>query len=420
MSIGYACLTVGVPGTAQRTCTSKHSDEETLLRIISHNLDALEAIIRYNIANDIKLFRISSDLIPFGSSPVNPLAWWELFADRLSEIGSLIRESGMRVSMHPGQYTVLNSPHEDVVARAVEDLRYHTRVLDSMGVGAAHKIVLHIGGVYGDKQQAVRRFIASYHRLEQGIKDRLVLENDDKSYTIEDVLQIATELHAPVIYDNLHNQVHCSDPGKSDADWIRACMQTWREKDGKQKVHYSQQDTGKRPGSHSPTIRIREFMQYYEALGQNDIDIMLEVKDKNLSAVKCINATRADKKIRLLEEEWSRYKYLVLDRAPAEYARIRKLLINKGQYPAVAFYEMIEAALQQENVPSSCVNAALHIWGFFKDTASDKQKKWFLKMLGSFEQGTTSLKTVKNILWKMAVEYEQAYLLQSYYFLEQQ
>lgn len=152
MSIGYACLTIGVPNTNLKSCTAKNANEEKLLELISHNLNSLENIIEYNIKNNIKLFRISSDLIPFGSSPINTLSWWEIFSSQFSEIGKKIKTSGMRVSMHPGQYTVLNSPNIEVVDRAIDDLNYHTKVLDSIGVGSEHKIVLHIGGVYNDKK----------------------------------------------------------------------------------------------------------------------------------------------------------------------------------------------------------------------------------------------------------------------------
>ena len=86
---------------------------------------------------------------------------------------------------------------------------------------------------------------------------------------------------------NLHNQVNPCDKNKSDYYWINECKKTWKEKDGRQKIHYSQQDPLKKPGSHSQSIMISEFMSFYDKLDR-DIDIMLEVKDKNLSAVKCI------------------------------------------------------------------------------------------------------------------------------------
>lgn len=291
MSIGYACLTVGVPNTSMKSCRIKNASEEKLLELIAHNLNSLENILDYNIKNDIKLFRISSDLIPFGSSPANSLEWWEIFAHKFLDISKKIKDSGMRVSMHPGQYTVLNSPNEDVVERAIEDLNYHTKVLDTLSLGPENKIILHIGGVYNDKNQAIERFIKNYDQLEDKVKQRLVLENDDKSYTINEVLQIGTQLGASVVFDNLHHKInHCKNQ-ESDQYWINLCRNTWKEKDGRQKIHYSQQNPLKNPGSHSETIKIDEFMDFYKRVNGKEIDIMLEVKDKNLSALKCINCT---------------------------------------------------------------------------------------------------------------------------------
>ncbi len=151
MKIGYACLTMGVPETNFRSCTLKNANRKTLLNIIEYNLNSLENIIEYNIKNNIRLFRISSGLIPFGSSIINDISWWDVFSFKLCSIGKKIKNSGMRVSMHPGQYTVLNSPKKDVVKRAIEDLNYHNRVLDSLGVDIDNKIILHIGGVYNNK-----------------------------------------------------------------------------------------------------------------------------------------------------------------------------------------------------------------------------------------------------------------------------
>lgn len=417
VSIGYACLTVGVPNTDQKSCMLKNASQEKLTELIAYNLNSLENIIDYNIKNNIKLFRISSDLIPFGSSPVNTLKWWDAFEMEFLKIGGKIKNSGMRVSMHPGQYTVLNSTDEEVVKKAVEDLNYHTKVLDSLGMGQQHKIVLHIGGIYGDKKSAVSRFAANYNKLDDRVKQRLVIENDDKAYNICDVLEIGTILNVPVIFDNLHNEINCCDKEKRDSYWINECRKTWREKDGCQKIHYSQQNPFKKAGSHSNCILINEFMDFYGELDSDNIDIMLEVKDKNLSAVKCINCTSPDKNIKALESEWSKYKYSVLEKSPCNYAEIRRLLSDRKEYPAVPFYNLIEDALQTQTSVRYSVNTAQHIWSYFKDTAADKEKSNFLKSIEDYHQGKTSKRVIKNYLRRMAVKYQQKYLLESYYFV---
>jgi len=417
MSIGYACLTIGIPGTSIRTCRKVNATEEKLKELILFNLESLENIIDYNIKNKIKLFRISSDIIPFGSSPVNTLAWWELFKPQFEQIGQKIKASGMRVSMHPGQYTVLNSPDEEVVLRAVEDLNYHARFLDSLGVGSEHKIVLHIGGVYQEKEIAVERFVSSYQMLSAAIKKRLVIENDDRSYTVSDVLSVSLTTGAPVIYDNLHNAINTSDVTKDDAYWIELTRKTWKPEDGPQKIHYSQQSAMGRIGAHTRTISLDPFMDFYHQVSREDLDIMLEVKDKSLSAIKCIIATTPQQHVKLLEKEWSLYKYSVLERSPKLYDVIRQLLKDKNSFPALDFYRLLDQALEMEVTTGTAVNAAAHVYGYFKNKATEREKIAFFKQLDKVEKNDGSLKTLKKMLWNLAVNYNEPYLLESYYFI---
>ena len=417
MSIGYACLTIGVQNTDLKSCMIKNASNSKLTELIAHNLNSLENMIDYNIKNNIKLFRISSDLIPFGSNKINNIHWWEIFAGEFQNIGKKIIESNMRVSMHPGQYTVLNSPNTEVSAKAIDDLNYHARVLDSLGVGSEHKIILHIGGIYNDKNLSAERFIFNYSKLDEKVIRRLVIENDDKSFNIQDVLDIGTALSIPVIFDNLHNEINSFDKNKSEIYWIDKCKSTWHEKDGKQKIHYSQQNPLKKSGSHSETIRINEFMNFYDSLRTKDIDIMLEVKDKNLSTIKCINCISPDKRVSTLETEWSKYKYSVLEKSQSDYLEIRKLFRNKNDYPALEFYNILENAMQKPTDIGNSINAAQHVWGYFKNIATEKEKNDFIKSINNYEQNKTTIIAVKNKLKKMAVKYEQIYLLNSYYFL---
>ncbi len=347
MKIGYACMTIGVPNTQQKTCRLKNADEQTLLSLIGHNLNALKNILLYNIQNDIRLFRISSEVIPFGSHPINTLPWQDMFSDELNALGRIINDNGLRVSMHPGQYTVLNSPNADVVKNAVIDLNYHTAFLDSLGVGSEHKLILHIGGIYNDKVQAVERFISCYRDLNINVKKRLVIENDEKCFSVNDVLSITAQINIPVIYDHLHHLIYSGSLYQNDhIQIIRECGKTWKENDGMQKIHYSQQEAGKKDGTHARTILIEEFMEFYGTIKNEPLDIMLEVKDKNLSAMKCINCITAAEIIEKLEEEWVKYQQIVFENSPVDYYFICQLLKKKEPGYTVNFYKTIEHALQ--------------------------------------------------------------------------
>jgi len=415
INIGYACLALGVPNSGIKSCIMKNATDEKLKELISHNLASLENLVDYNIHNNIRMFRISSDIIPFASSPVNKLEWWNLFQADFDRIGRKIGDSGMRISMHPGQYTVLNSPDEGVVERAVLDLQYHSRFLDCLGATSRNKIILHLGGVYGDMESAVKRFADNYKNLDQGIKEKLVLENDDRSYDICKVLETAEPLGIPVVYDNLHNEV--KGCGSSEHRmWIKECSRTWSSSDGRQKIHYSQQNQDKQPGAHTITIAIDEFMKFHESVKDLNIDIMLEVKDKNVSAIKCINCISSDEAKGSLQRDWARYKYLMMEKSQECYDKSRQLF-NDYEYPSLEFYKLTESCMELTEKTGQAVNAAEHVWGYFKETASEQEKNRFFKLLDGYREGNVKLASVKRSLYRLAKKYDSRYLQESYYFV---
>lgn len=416
MRIGYACHTVGVPDTAIKSCTLKNASRSRLEELIKGNLLSLRNMIDYNVRNGISLYRISSDLIPFGSSIAYELPWQELFQAELEAIGRQIAESGLRVSLHPGQYTVLNSPVAAVADAAEKDLIYHARILDSLGLGPEHKIVLHLGGIYGDKAAAIRRLVSRCRDLDTAVQRRLVWENDDTAYHIADALETSSLTGAPVIYDNLHNAILPANSLRSDADWIRECAATWRKEDGKQKVHFSVQHPDKRAGAHADFVPVASFLEFYHNVKSLDPDIMLEVKDKNMSALKCINCT-SRRGIAALETEWARYKYRVLESSPKLYGELRQMLRDKSAYPAIAFYKSIEDALSVPTDKGHAVNAAQHVWGYFKEDASETEQRRFLKAVDNYAHKDGKLDAVKGHLYRLALKYRKDYLLSSYYFV---
>ncbi|MCC8022481.1 MAG: DUF1722 domain-containing protein, partial [Clostridiales bacterium] len=157
---------------------------------------------------------------------------------------------------------------------------------------------------------------------------------------------------------------------------------------------------------------------YYHAVRGRELDIMLEVKDKNRSAVKCINATRETPHIKYLEAEWARYKYAVLEHDPNAYLALRTLLKDKQAYPWREFYATIEQALRSEADPGNARNAAQHVWGYFKDIADEREKRQMLALLDAAAQGEGSFRTVKRKLYRLAEKYRQEFLLRSYYFMD--
>lgn len=416
MKIGYACTVVGLPLAKMKTCRMKDATDEKLSMLIRHNLLTLQLMMDYNGQHGVELFRISSDLIPFGSSPTNSLAWWEEFQDIFAEIGKTIKKNKIRVSMHPGQYTVLNSTDSDVVKRAILDLDYHCKILDRLGTDSSSKIILHIGGVYEDRKAAVERFVESYQLLSPEVKRRLVIENDDRSFCAQEVLEIANAVGIPMIFDVFHHEVLPSPKEKSVRAWIEEVAKTWKKEDGAPKIHYSQQNPDKKAGAHSETINLVKFLDFYDQIKTCNVDIMLEVKDKNISAIKCKLALMEPLSIRMIEEEWGRYKYWMLEQSHKHYLAIRAYLKDKEKITGKEFYRLIEEGLKQPVTSGGIANAAMHVWGYFKDKANPKQKKAYDKLITAQQMGENKQKSLKSFLLKLAIEYEETYLLESYYF----
>ncbi|MCC8180707.1 MAG: UV DNA damage repair endonuclease UvsE [Planctomycetes bacterium] len=429
-ALGYACKLIGVPDAAITSTVLRCATPETLRRIINHNLDALARIVEYNAAAGIKLFRISSDIIPFGSHPAGLATWRTEFARRLRQIGDRMRETGLRVSMHPGQYTVLNSPDAGVAENAILDLCYHADVLNSLGMARDSKIILHVGGVYGDKEAALARFSSRFAALDASVRQRLILENDEKCYSIAEVTALAETLAAPVVMDVFHHQLNPPKLGSLDY-WLKRAAATWSKADGKAKIHYSQQLSGGKPGMHSRTIVIAGdaaercaagsigFLDLYRKAARFGLDIMLEVKDKNLSAEKCLLcasalATSKQPPRSALTDTWARYKYAVLEHSQKRYQAIRSLLKQASPDPIAMFAE-IDAALAEPATPGSACNAGDHIWGYFKQQASEKEQGRYRAYRDAVLAGKPAA-AMKKFLHSLAEKYDQPYLLNSLYF----
>lgn len=291
MKIGYPCINNSFDCRPSRTFRLDSYSQEYLIEKVEGNLDCLKKILHWNTKHDLLFFRITSDLIPFASHEVNDFDWQSHFSTQFKELGEIISRQNIRISMHPGQYTVLNSPDQGVVQRAVSDLVYHADVLDLLGLDETAKIQVHVGGVYGDKMTAMDRFVHNYEELPGRVKSRLVIENDDTSYSLADCMMIHEAIKIPIIFDNLHH-FWCNN-GESVRKAITQAANTWSKGDGAPMIDYSDQAPGERDGRHREHVDSDHFKEFLEDIPSTvDPDIMLEIKDKEVSAEEALEVMR--------------------------------------------------------------------------------------------------------------------------------
>lgn len=283
MRIGYPCINRSIGCSGGRTFRLASYTEARLEKTIAENLSCLDRILRYNVDHRLLFFRITSDLVPFASHPVMRWPWQQRFADEFAAIGEFVKDHRIRISMHPDQFVVPSSPDAGVRERSAAELRYHAEVLDLLGCGADAKCQIHLGGAYGDRSRAIDRFVEAYALLDDAIRDRLVIENDDRIFTVADCLRVSERTGVPVLVDVFHHAV--LGGGESIGDCLGRTRETWRRVDGAPMVDYASQAAGKRPGAHAATIDPADFERFLAASRPWDVDVMLEIKDKEASAL---------------------------------------------------------------------------------------------------------------------------------------
>ncbi|MDB4543215.1 UV DNA damage repair endonuclease UvsE [bacterium] len=255
MRIGYACVNAGLtsrskklggPITTSRTARKAtwYPDNYQLLgeRALLNATDLLH-YLQWNEEHNIRLFRIGSELIPWHDQfELSKLPQLQEIKDRLFEAGEYARAHGHRLTTHPGPFHVLGSPNLEVAERSIIGLERHSEMFDMMGYEPSfeNKINIHVGGMYNDAQGTADRWIASWHRLSDNLKKRLVLENDDKPgmWSVQMLYDyFHREIGIPITFDYFHHSFHTSDLTEEQA--LKLAATTWPE-GVTQCTHYSE------------------------------------------------------------------------------------------------------------------------------------------------------------------------------------
>lgn len=276
MRLGYACMNTELK-TVFRTLRVATAEAEGIAKIKDLTLKNMQTtleILQWNLEHDIYFYRASSSMIPLSTHPINDWIWWEDpdFLSIAAQIREIVETHEMRVSMHPGQYTVLNSPKPEVVEKSVQDLVYHDRLIALLG---GNDLIVHTGGAYGDKEQAKMRFAENYALLPASIKQRLRLENDDKTFTVRDVLDVNKLCGVPICFDIHHH--NCNNDG-NPVDYAEI-LATW-DGFGTPKIHISTGKEGFTDLRHHNIVTKEDFDELLLLLKGTDADIMFEAKMK--------------------------------------------------------------------------------------------------------------------------------------------
>jgi UV DNA damage endonuclease len=293
MKIGYPCVNETLPCSAAGTFRLASYTPERLETTVAANLACLRQILEWNVAHGLLFFRMGSGIVPFGSHEVNTFPWQERFASDFQALGEYVRQHGLRISFHPDQFVVLNSPDPAIVRRSVAELVYQGSMLDLMGLDSTAKLQIHAGGAYGDKGAALARWTDTFHTLvPEAVKTRLVVENDDRLYSLRECLSLHDMTGVPILFDNFHHE--CLNHGEPMREALRLAAATWHPtRDGVLMMDYSSQAPGERKGKHTDTLVPELFENFLADLDGLEVDMMLEIKDKEASAVRAAQLLRS-------------------------------------------------------------------------------------------------------------------------------
>lgn len=297
MRFGFAVKVLGEGGLPSHDSRRWQSGPH-----LSISISMLHDILTYLSRNRIRMYRISSDFVPYGTHPDMPQFQGQIneCRARLAELGAEARRLDIRLSLHPSQFVVLNAADEEIGRKAVADLLQQSELLDAMEMGPEAVVVTHVGGIYGDKQASLDRFVERWRGLPEPAKRRVVVENDERLFSAVDTLHIHQHIGVRLIFDYLHHMVN---PGGLDlTDALRECLHTWPA-DQMPKIHFSSPRTEMRTverknpatgrketvylpplvSQHADYLNPLEFMMFMERAAGTQFDVMLEAKAKDLA-----------------------------------------------------------------------------------------------------------------------------------------
>ena len=264
IQLGFACLNTALREKnifCSRTVRLKTIEEKGIgyvKDLVKQNIKDLCLHVQWNYENGIRIMRMSSEMLPHYANPKAPKYDMKFISNDLKKIGNLARLYKQRLTFHPGQFNVLSTESEKVFQSTKDDLKWHADLMDLMGLDQNSIMVIHGGGIYGNKEEATKRFINNFKRLDENVRKRLVLENCEKCYNIEDVLYISDQINIPIVFDTHHYSCYNLNKGakmKKAKEYMPFILDTWVRRNIKPKFHISEQKPDARIGAHSDYVQ---------------------------------------------------------------------------------------------------------------------------------------------------------------------
>jgi len=297
--LGYVAIALGLPKVTSSSNVTymyyqKLSEEERdnkLRQVTYSNITDLRKILEYNIKNKIHFYRITSALIPLATHPEVRWDYRPVFRRSFKLIGEIISRSNMRADTHPDQFNVINSTDDNVVYNTVRNLWIHVNLFKDMEYSPG-KMVLHIGSAAGGKDDALKRFEKNFLGLPGEIASRIILENDDKTFTANETLRLCKTLEVPMVLDYHHHI--CNNNGENIYKLLPDIIDTWKGETLPAKLHFSTPKDGPKDRKHADYIDAQSFVEFIDNCKfiKKDMDIMLEAKKKDLALFELADSVR--------------------------------------------------------------------------------------------------------------------------------
>ena len=280
---------------------------EKLWELMKQNIESIRLLVEKvgNLEHGLRMVRLSSDILPVYTEPTWSWFWRQsdviAYAEKhLGQVGRCARHRDVRLSFHPGQFTVLASDNADIVTRSIEEFEYHVDMARWMGYGKEfqdYKINVHIAGRAGP--QGIR---AALKRLSPEARNTITIENEEISYGLDDCLSISDVV--PIVLDIHHHWIREGEYIQPGDDRVKRVIDSWRGR--RPTCHYSvsREDIlvdhcPRTPPNHKVLLesghkkqKLRAHSDFYWntavnewALGFTEThDIMCESKAKNLAS----------------------------------------------------------------------------------------------------------------------------------------